>query len=119
MVSGDTPKFILVVVVVADFEESISVRLRDDDSMTERLVDQKDSVSGRNRIPIDPAIELRLKEFLIALGFLSVRGLDLFLLPKPSGNGIVLAEALDDISFRVFDQVAVKALELDDIEVIV
>ena len=58
VVADDTPKFILVVVVVADLEESVHVRLRDDDSMTDALVDQKDRVSGRDGIPVDPAPEL-------------------------------------------------------------
>lgn len=47
MVSDDAPEFVLVVVVVADLEESVPIRLRDNDSATDGLVKQQDGVSGR------------------------------------------------------------------------
>lgn len=46
-------------------------------------------------------------------------GLELLLLAKPSGDGVVLAETLDDEGLRILDLVAVEALEPDHVEVVV
>ena len=119
MVSDDTPEFVLVVVVITDLEESVLVRFRDDDSATDGLVKQQDGVSGRYGVPIDPAAELRLDNLLVALGLLPVLGLDLLLLTKPSGDGVVLAKTLDDEGLRILNLVAVETLELNHVEVVV
>lgn len=119
MVTDDAPEFVLVVVVVADLEESVLVRLRDDDSATDGLVYQQVGVGGRYGVPINPAAELRLDKILVALGLLPVLGLDLLLLAKPSGDGVVLAETLDDEGLHILNLVAVETLEPDYVEVVV
>ena len=118
MVTDDAPEFVLVVVVVADLEESVLVRLRDDDSATDGLVHQKVGVGGRYGVPINPAAELRLDKILVALGLLAVLGLDLLLLAKPSGDGVVLAETLDDECLHILDLVTVETLEPDHVKVL-
>lgn len=119
MVTDDAPEFVLVAVVVADLEESVLIRLRDDDSATDGLVYQQVGVGGRYGVPINPAAELRLDKILVALGLLPVLGLDLLLLAKPSGDGVVLAETLDDEGLHILNLVAVETLEPDYVEVVV
>ena len=119
MLTDDAPEFVLVVVVVADLEESVLIRLRDDDSATDGLVYQQAGVGGRYGVPVNPAVELRLDKILVALGLLPVLGLDLLLLAKPSGDGVVLAETLDDEGLHILNLVAVETLEPDYVKVVV
>lgn len=93
--------------------------LRDDDSATDGLVYQQVGVGGRYGVPINPAAELKLDKILVALGLLAVLGHDLLLLAKPSGDGVVLTETLDDESLHILNQVAVETLEPDYVEVVV